>query len=702
MSVHAVVVGIERYDCTQDGIDLDLDGPASDAVRFSGLMLERGAAPENIHLFMNALDMNARQKELAAFKGGDRIRIQQPVRDTIEAFFDNVIPKLDGDTLYLLWGGHGVMRDGMERHLFYENIRKTSPLTFWLDKRLAQLRRRPNFSTQNIFIDACANYVELTEFDGLSPTQVTLNGNIDFVTQHTLCAAASGERAANDTVLRSGLFTDVLLKQFRKESGWPSAKDLQTVIMAVFKEREKTDPRFRQHPVFLEFTADDGGLTTAGHLPGSPVAALAELANCAREQIGHLSAVMSAPLSDRALRDRLFEGVLGMRARTSAGDAAQECAELGGWALIKKKTEELAAQIIAEGVSDAARITVELERARRASDIYEMLHKEESDRYSEIFQRVEPGGTVPESLEEMLSALTLKGPLKRSKLICFVLEMAEISRDKELAQKLHEWAKDKADASFFEKVGKDLARGRKYRILLSVTESANLAWGLRLRNGVAEPPRRERPLAGEEELLPALEQLYKELISDLEPEMVTSVELILKPNHLCLNLEAAGIPLVAGIPTDPLCRRWPVALRWRDRILRPGLYHAREWRDAARKIAGLAPNLKVYLLTDPAKTPPEGQVLDLGCVPKEGGDTQLAIALYTGGVPYAFWQRTPPAATYAAAIRQIEACVAEFGELPQLMPEERGKHAEVQAVALFWDDPETDPRDFIKSYEEQK
>jgi hypothetical protein len=53
--------------------------------------------------------------------------------DIIEDFFDNVVPTLDGGTLYLLSGGHGAMRDGLERHLFHQNIRKAAPSMNILD-----------------------------------------------------------------------------------------------------------------------------------------------------------------------------------------------------------------------------------------------------------------------------------------------------------------------------------------------------------------------------------------------------------------------------------------------------------------------------------------------------------------------------------------------------------------------------------------
>ena len=101
------------------------------------------------------------------------------------------------------------MRGGQERHLFYSNMRVRSPYAFNLEARLRQLRTFPNLSTQHIFIDACANYVELSQFGNVLSTDPGLGDPDPGVTParaHLLAAAASGQKAKNDKIERTGIF----------------------------------------------------------------------------------------------------------------------------------------------------------------------------------------------------------------------------------------------------------------------------------------------------------------------------------------------------------------------------------------------------------------------------------------------------------------------------------------------------------------
>ena len=107
MNVHAIIVGIERYDTRLDGVDIDIDGPASDAVRFATILLRRGVPPAHLHMFLTCLNEAARRAEMDLERGGAAVVFEDACRDRIETFFDTTLAKIDQPTtIYFLWGGH--------------------------------------------------------------------------------------------------------------------------------------------------------------------------------------------------------------------------------------------------------------------------------------------------------------------------------------------------------------------------------------------------------------------------------------------------------------------------------------------------------------------------------------------------------------------------------------------------------------------
>lgn len=638
-----------------------------------------------------------------------------PTRDRVEDFFDNTLPSLPGGILYLHWGGHGVMRDGVERHLFYANIRKGAALTFNLEHRLAQLRKRDQFSDQHIFIDACANYVELTQFPGLAPTQLVNAGRVQFVTQHVLCAAASGEKAKNDPVRRTGLFSGVLLEEFDKDPGWPSAEALAPRLEQVFLERARTDANYRHRPVWLRFRAENGGGYDLGGVPKSPaLQRLSQLSGCAIAQLDRLAQSFQTTLlaTDPVLRDQLYQLVAGRQDRPFRADAVDDCAAIAAWTLTNKKIAAVRDAMIAAGLEDAGYVEEELLRAQLTVDANRLLDDSHVPfaTYERLLKKLDPNAKPMLLLDDLLHHLANQGPLKRSKLHRFLLEAGELAANQPQKAALEALVQSYAGAQYVADLRQQIHAAWRYRVLLSVKETPSremTVWGVRLRNGIPDGDRVASAVAAPAELLPSLESLYDRLISDLDEVQVDSVEIILALPQLQLELESTGIPVESPLPKTPLCQRLPVALRWRNRILQPTKYGKREWLEAAKHIATLGPNISCHRLPsvrDEAywkklKTPP-AHLLDLDFVPTGAGGDHLAMALYRGGVPYACWQRTAPAAGYAQAVDTFAQQLADFASLPQTLPHARASQAEIATLALFWDDPETDPADLIKHYEE--
>src|ERR1035437_1282690 len=161
----AVIVGIEDYEISK-GLELearwDLDGPASDAVRFAQWLHNRKVPPENIHIFQSALDQAARESQFIALGIGN---VHDAKQNTLENFFLNQLGRLAPDEngqLFLLWGGHGILRASDEHHLYCADVLPNTVRTIWLNDLLRLLRQLTGFKRQYVFVDACANAHEDT------------------------------------------------------------------------------------------------------------------------------------------------------------------------------------------------------------------------------------------------------------------------------------------------------------------------------------------------------------------------------------------------------------------------------------------------------------------------------------------------------------------------------------------------------------
>jgi hypothetical protein len=95
MNVHAIIVGIEHYDTLLDSVDIELDGPASDAVRFATLLLRKGVPPANLHMFVACLDEPSRRAEMDRAPGGAEVHFQRASRDCIETYFDTTLATIN-------------------------------------------------------------------------------------------------------------------------------------------------------------------------------------------------------------------------------------------------------------------------------------------------------------------------------------------------------------------------------------------------------------------------------------------------------------------------------------------------------------------------------------------------------------------------------------------------------------------------------
>jgi hypothetical protein len=88
------------------GPSWNLDGPASDAIRFLEYMHRRGVPKNNSRTYLEPVLENAalidRAKELSA-------TVAFPIQSVLDDLVENILPPLRTGLLIFYWAGHGVI-----------------------------------------------------------------------------------------------------------------------------------------------------------------------------------------------------------------------------------------------------------------------------------------------------------------------------------------------------------------------------------------------------------------------------------------------------------------------------------------------------------------------------------------------------------------------------------------------------------------
>lgn len=148
---HAVVVGVERYAA---GPSWDLPGPAADARRFTAWLRRRGVPAAHISLLLDALPgTGGPEVDATAGPAG---------REAVQEVLTRRLPALEGDLLFVVWGGHGVTDPQGHRRLFYADATADDKRNLDLDAWLTTLTTDalPGFRRQIWLVDSCQTFVE--------------------------------------------------------------------------------------------------------------------------------------------------------------------------------------------------------------------------------------------------------------------------------------------------------------------------------------------------------------------------------------------------------------------------------------------------------------------------------------------------------------------------------------------------------------
>ncbi|WP_208900981.1 caspase family protein [Streptomyces incarnatus] len=207
--VHAVVVGVERYEkCPA----WSLPGAVGDAVRFARWLRKGGVPAANIHLLLAPGEESRRLlDEVSQTDEIDWCEVSS--RDGLMDAFTSGLDQRAGDLLYVYWGSHGVLDHGERRLLLCPDASLKDKRCIDTDNLTEHLARADlhGFAQQVLLFDACATFLEHHQ-DPVGPAVAAFpTAPRRGVEQFRLCAAAAGQVAENDPARRSGVFSRAVL-----------------------------------------------------------------------------------------------------------------------------------------------------------------------------------------------------------------------------------------------------------------------------------------------------------------------------------------------------------------------------------------------------------------------------------------------------------------------------------------------------------
>ncbi|MEU3604754.1 caspase family protein [Streptomyces sp. NPDC035033] len=280
---YAVVVGAERYAA---GPSWDLPGPAADARRFTAWLRGRGVPAPHVSLLLDPLPG----------AGGPEVDVPSgPAgREAVQEVLTRWLPPLEGDLLWVFWGGHGVTDPQGHRRLFYADAgpddRRNLDLDAWLTAFTTDLL--PGFRRQIWLVDSCQTFVEDLRLTRSLPHELPPGGHrLPDREQFVLLASGAGRRAANDPVAQTGAFSRAVLAALAATDGagaWPP--DMDAVAAAVLREFGGGP----QRPTSLWHRSWAGDVRRSDALAAAPAAAVPAVPSSRRPE---------EPVPDAGLRE---------------------------------------------------------------------------------------------------------------------------------------------------------------------------------------------------------------------------------------------------------------------------------------------------------------------------------------------------------------------------------------------------------------
>jgi hypothetical protein len=733
---HAIIVGAETYATPL----WKLVGPGTDGVVFAEWLCGRKVPPENIHLFLSLLDPD--DAALKARLAAKRLVIKAPAeRDPIRKMFTQILPRLEGQLLFLFWGGHGVVKDLDARRLFYATASDENPDSLDFSSLRRMFRSdKVKIRRQVAFIDACANYYESMRLAlQTAGDQMPYTNTEPPVEQFFVFAAASGQATKNDAVRKTGAFSTFVNEWLKNDK----TEDLDVMLpgLDAHFNNLRAQRETRQTPVYYIVEAGNN-VKESGSVPQSEVVQVAaERWNFSMEQMESLvSAICTCPsMQERAKRDALLEKLdPAIRNVTFRNDDArtdllnflsvslQDKASLEalwrGLALIepnsyavqavREKADRLILTAEVRAVLEDARVRV-TSNARFRAYMASSTDVQRSARVSDLDGMIE-------SLSEMAN-----GPGGVSRVAEFVARLHRMSKDPDL----NAWLDGQLDG--YQRTDlenrlaaeEEMARTMPPFLVLDVRmKTATIstkgepelveAWLYNAPNDLADH------WLGAELAAKTFRQALSEVILTVRAARGTDllVEFLLPRELLCMDAECLEVDSEFSSPV-PIGIDHPVVLRWRDRFRNPRAAQPGFWRGKVEEIqqrikANLEPS---FLWIDQREQEPillRAELAKSGCgdcvgllfVPPENPidmRRDLLVSALAGGTAHLVWSRRAPADWNDLRARVQNLIRARgFDAFPRLLRDERveafknrknGLSHPFENVSVIWDLPEHTP-----------
>jgi vWA-MoxR associated protein C-terminal domain/Caspase domain len=228
MRARAVIVGIERYALEK----WNVDAPALNAISIAKWALSAGISPDDIFLFLSALDDTVTEELVGA-----GVKVRSATFSEIDTFLqtDLAIPQ-GGSDLILYWSGHGMTDTAGHRLLFYATYTPQLPNHVFNASLFVRDLRGDAFTCFQralILADVCGMYSDTP----VRPA-VYLPGPQYQSRQLTYFATPEGGYAIADT--GEGAFTNSALQVLRKFNSFPDLDGFQGHLDRILKASEST------------------------------------------------------------------------------------------------------------------------------------------------------------------------------------------------------------------------------------------------------------------------------------------------------------------------------------------------------------------------------------------------------------------------------------------------------------------------------
>lgn len=247
----AILIGVEDYTIAPSW---QLNGPVPDVVEFAKWLIDRGVDIDRITLLASPLDGN--RNDLDEVKPGTWRRA---TKESVYHALTGELHTQSSELLIIYLGGHGFVHQS-DRRLLYPDATARSKTNLNITSLLESLRTNSysGHPRQLIFVDTCLSYAQdLRWVDGVPDETFAAGQRFVECDQRAYFAASPGQRAANDGLRRTGLFSAALRDVLNDPAGEHPLAAEPAKLLADLQARllpARNAGRTEQVPTYLAYS----------------------------------------------------------------------------------------------------------------------------------------------------------------------------------------------------------------------------------------------------------------------------------------------------------------------------------------------------------------------------------------------------------------------------------------------------------------